>query len=855
MSDVVKDSSGQAVLKSGSGKLFLADPKEAQRLIGQGEYSAATSEEIQAHNANETSSVAGAAARGAVVGTVGGALAAPKLATALGAAALGTADPLAEISGRKFYEDMAAAARHFGGGGLGEEDEARAAARTQLESDAAAHPYAAGAGELAGNIAGAGVGGLGALGRGAGSLLARGAGALGAGARLAPAIGGVGAGVLEGGAFGADAASESAWVKNAPVTAQQSLAAIGLGALFGGGISLAATGAAKLPAVAKLLRRGEAVEGLEGSAAVEASEAGEQGALMAAPERKGPAALEDVPEGMMEKGRAWVNDLGDEAAVDALSRGNKPALKRLGAGEAPSLAKKRETGALLHEMGILAPGRSEGDMWAAAQSQTQKQGSRMGAVMDQLDKEAGYADATKLVDRLEVAAQDAETVGKFANKPEGKQAADFIRERIQDLREKSANGIVTHQDIHNERMYWDTIGYERTSAGHLRDTARDVRAIISDELKAEIQKASPDLRAEWDMANSRYGAAKWATDTLAERVSVRSGANRLLSPSDYGTAAVTLLSGHPVAAIAAGLGNKILRERGYSTFAAVAKRLAGEAVDVGAAPAVATPTARRLSALVAHSTERVESGIGQFLGSASRGATGRTARAASSLVGRMMSSDPVDARAAYADHVREVQTVASSPDVALSRMQGITGNTLPLYAPGVHAEMIATAQRAANYLSSKAPAPAQDPNSITPQVKSAPPVSIADTRTYAARVEGVENPLSLLDDLNSTKGPRAEKVEAVREVHPELYEQMRQSVFTHLAERTTPVPYRQRVTLDITLNAGGTLAPSLNPKNLAVMQMAGKSLAAQVGKAPRGPSPKVSGMLSTRSQQISGGPR
>jgi hypothetical protein len=842
-----KTDDGKVFVRSKTGALYKTDAASAKDLIARGEYDAATPEQVQARTAERESSTLGAAGRGLITGTVGGVLAAPKLATALGSAALGQQDPLAEISGRKFYEDMAAAGRHLGGGDLAAEDEARAAARDQLLADEEAHPYATGAGELAGNVLGAGVGGLGAGARAAGGLIARGAGALGAGARLAPALGGIATGVLEGGAFGADAASEAAWVKNAPVTAQQSLAAIGLGALFGGGLSAGAAGLSKLPAVARLLQRGEAVEGLEGAAAGE--EAGAGRSILAAEEKAGPAAIDRVPEGLMAKGRAWVNDWSDREVVDAIGRGNKRAL-----GEFKTAAQKEETGALIHEMNIAAPGRSEAGMFEAAEQAVAKQNGQFSKIHAALDKEAGYVDGVPLLNKLEDVARKIETEGPLAGSPEAEAAAKMLRDRVDKMiRPQIEEGILTHQETHNFRRYLDNIGYGTGHAEHMVEAAQEARRVVSDVLAEEIKKASPDLAQEWALANKRYGAAVWARDTLAKRVSGNaSGGTFGLKDLLAGGA---LAAANPLAAIPVAIGSKLLRERGASTFASIAKKTAGDAVDVSSAPAVATPTARKLAALVASSTEQVESGIGQFLGGVREGIAGRTTRAASSLVGRMRSTDIADARAAYADHVREVQTVATSPEVAADRMAGITGSTIPLYAPGLHAEMVATATRGAQYLASVAPAPAQDPNTITPQVKTPPPVSAADMRTYAARVEGVENPLSLLNDMNSLKGVRAEKVEAVKAVHPELYEQMRQSLFTHLAERTTPVPRRMRTTLELTFDANGTIDPSFAPQNLAVMQQAAQALAAEGAQKAKAPAPKASGMLATRSNQISGGLR
>lgn len=851
---VYQDEKGLVHLKDFEGKVQTVKPEEATKLLSDklSGFSAATAEDLSGAG-KEKPSTLGAVGRGLVAGTIGGALAGPKLVTALGTGAINALggdvqDPLAPLSGRRFLEDMAAVTAHFTGG------ESEVAGRQEREATLASqaeHPIAFGGAELAGNVIGAG-----GLAAGARGLAGGAAGALGLTGRAAGIATNVGAGVLEGGALGADAASEQAWVKNAPLTSQQSLAAIGLGALFGGGISVAAAGASRLPAVTRLLRRGEAVEGLEGAAATEGA-AAEPRALMAAEEKAAPAAIDAVDESVVQKGNGWRSGLGEYAnkkAVNEISAGQKGALKRLGGGEFPSEAKVQETGELLHDMKIVGPLSSASDQLEVAQEQVAAQNAIFQKIHASLSKDAGYVEGTNLLNSLDDFASKVETEGKLGGSPEARNAANVIRERVDSMiRDKAEAGILTHQDVHNFRKYLDTIGFGTGHAEHIEEAAIGARRIVSDVLADEIKKASPELARDWELVNKRYAAATWAAQTLESRVAGHnvSGAFGLKDIMAGGAFAMS----HPVAGIPAAIASKLLRERGGSTFAYVAKRIANDAVDVSAAPAVATPTARKLSALVAQSTEHVESSVGKFLGGGRPSPIARAVRAAPSLLSRMRSTDLNEARDAYSDHVREVQTVASSPDVAAARLQGITGSTVPLYAPGLHGEMVATANRAAQYLSANAPAPAQDPNSITPQVKTPPPVSMADISKYRARAEGVEDPLSLLDDLNSVTGVRPEKVEAVKTVHPELFEQIRQSVFTHLAERKVPLSYSQAVRMDMALDAGGTIAPSMNPKNLAVMQMAAAGIAKSQMKPSGGAAPNVSGMLRTRSQQIAGGPQ
>lgn len=844
---VFQDEKGLVHLKDFEGKVQAVKPGEASKLLGDNlsGFSAASAEDLNAARqaaAESKTSMLGAAARGAVIGAEDTALAIPKLVTALGSAALGTSDPLAHFSGRQFLEDAAAVGAHFTGG---ESEVAAREEREKLLADTEAHPYATGAGELAGSLPLMLTGG-GAL-EAAG---ARAAGALGMGARAARLAGSVGGSVLAGAGMGASAASESAWVKNSPLTAEQSLSSIGLGALFGGASTLALAGAGKLaPSIARALgKAAPEAEGLEGTAARLETEAtaGEPSVLEQAA-KPAPAEMESVPDSMVTKARRWLNDESDEAAVDAISRGNKPALKALGGGEAPTVEAKRQTGALLHEMGVLAPGRSEADMLQIAQQKATENGQKMGSILDELDKNAGYVEGEGLVSKLLDKAHEFENDSKLSWGPEGQELASFARARIAKVEEKANAGILTHSDLHDFRMYLDSLSkWQRGATTPASEAARDMRKIVSDALKDEIAKADPGLRKEWDVANQRFAAARWAEDTLSERVQVRSGANRMFSPSDYGTAAATVLAGHPVLAVAAGLGNKLLRQRGYSTFSAVAKRLAGGSVDVGAAPAESLSLARKIQTLVAHSAEQTEGHVSQFLGTP-RDAVVRSGRQSATLLA-LRSADVSTAQSAYRDHAKEVQLVASNPDVTQQRLAKITGDTLPTVAPGLNADMASVAVRGAQYLAANMPAAPTNPESITPQLDEPPPVGHADLARYADRVEGVQDPISLLRDLNNGY-VSPEKRDAVQAVWPQIFENMRQTVFTHLAELNEPVPHNKRVLLDLALDGKGSLEPSLRPQSLSVMRLVNEQTMKQQPRA-RGPVPQLSKMFETRSQQI-----
>lgn len=898
-----------------------------------------------------------AAAQGFGAGIVGGALALPKAVTGLGAAALGVQDPLARFSGHQFMEDAAAVGAHLTGG------ESEVAARQEkevLQGDAAVHPWGTLGGELAGNLVGAGA--LAKVAGVAGGALTRGAAALGLGARGAAFSGGLGATALEGAGLGATAASESAWLKDQTATAEQTLAGMGTGALFGGllhGASslIGARGGAKL-SEALARTAGEESGGLEGAAArlegeapagskeaflrnglsdvdipqsgmreesldylrkggeahggpprigVEpdgtariidgrhritlAREAGQDSirakvygydadgnvtwqhegpvpltpeadsalphSVLSAPGNGAPAPLAEAANSSTGKrARAWLSGAGDEAMVDAISRGNKPALKALGGGEPPTALRKRETGALLHEMGIGGVGKSEASMLETAEARVSEMGRRIGKAVDAADARVATESEGQLAPKsIEALFPKIEAL-KTRLAGEGMLAEDraipaWLDDQTQWLRHRAATGELMPSDVQKFRIEVDSrLGkWAKAEPGPKGDAARELRRVLETQVEDEVRQAGPDVLKDYQRAKKLYAAANWAADTLGERVEIRNGANRLLSPTDYlaGATAFAHGLGAPMSLVAS-LGNKVLRERGYSTAAVLAKKLAGESVDVAAAPVAAVGTARNVQALVAHSEQHIADGVGRFLGGGEATA-GRAVRRTSTAAA-LRSTDLGEAQRAYRDHAREVQMVASVPEVASSRLAALTGRDLPAVAPGLNAAMAAVASRGAQYLSANLPAPPTDPDSITPQLDEPPPVSESDLARYADRVEGVENPLSLVDDLHHGK-VSPEKTDAVKTVYPVIFERIRASVFVQLAERKTPVPYQQRLLLDLALDGNGTLEPSLRPGALAVMKAANAAVQQSAKQPPAsGKVPHVANLFATRTAQL-----
>jgi len=244
----VKD--GKAYLRDAQGTFYKTDPSAAAAKLAEGERFAVTPGEYEAHEARKRNSTLGAKAKtfaeSAAAGAIDVAQAPIALPLRANAALWGDEDPTRSISGRQTVENLAtifgnvreAAGSGKTGEGYGREYGENARARAEE------NPGTALAGNFAGSLAAGGP--LSGVARGIGGSAAR---AVGEGA-LARAAGAFTAGAVEGAAYGQAQAGEEAYLHNIPLTGEKLIAAMGWGAVLGGGVSLAAHGASAL------LRRG-----------------------------------------------------------------------------------------------------------------------------------------------------------------------------------------------------------------------------------------------------------------------------------------------------------------------------------------------------------------------------------------------------------------------------------------------------------------------------------------------------------------------------------------------------------------------------------------------------------------------
>lgn len=143
---------------------------------------------------------------------------------------------------------------------------------------------------------------------------------------------------------------------------------------------------------------------------------------------------------------------------------------------------------------------------------------------------------------------------------------------------------------------------------------------------------------------------------------------------------------------------------------------------------------------------------------------------------------------------KNFNTLKTEPEKYLDTLRNQT-LSLSKHAPGTQAEVIATMQKAIQFLGSKLPKDPKDP-SIFPISKWQP--SSVELAKFERYLEAVENPKSALANLRQgTLSPEA--VEALSVVYPNLYGRVQKEVMNKVAEDSESLSYSKRLQLGLLL--------------------------------------------------------
>lgn len=672
--------------------------------------------------------------------------------------------PGTPLGGDKFVQDV--------GGIFGVGDQIGSAGHetelTQQERQRYAledHPYASGAGEIAGMFAGAAlspgggmVGGLGHLAEhGAERLVGKGASTLlGRVAQRGAALGARGA--AEGAAIEAQAATSEEALGDPEANGEKLFSRVAKGALFGGGLGVALGGGSTL--LGGLRRRaGEAatdaatklptvVEESKGIRAV----ADEQ-AFRALDARKAfVTQMEKIPGGVKGGGRALLNE-GVIAAGDNI----ETIAPKLEAAHARAVSKLDD---IVESMGAKIPD-PESLLRKAAE-----------ATLPELQKAPSMnASAIRAVEG--VLSDFSTTIGR-------------IRSEVGPMSFGAEGRAVTFRDVRDFRSLIDKqINYARRDLPAAEEALRTIRNVFETELERVADdvaaKAGAGAQADYKAAKLNFRRLNVMNDAVQDSIA-RKESNRMLAPTDKAIGiAGALATGGPLGimqGLAMGAVSKNVRERGNATVAAILDRFASHEAIARAANDVDT---------------QIDSSVKRFF------------RAAKNEAPRISASSAILSEKEYQRRAERVQAMAARPALVAQSVNEHV-NDVAGHSPNTARSLDATAARAATFLASKLPGPLTDTRGLPPYRKTV--VSDMDRAAWSRYANAAEHPLSILKELDSGE-LTPESVEAVRVIYPKLFAQIQEHVKLHITELQNELSigklYQLGILLDVATDA--TLEP------------------------------------------------
>jgi len=819
----------KAYVQTRDGDVIEVPKDEVRAKLESGDYLPATAADKAAADKLAANSTLKAKAKtfgeSAAAGAIDAAQAPLALPLRANAALWGDEDPLKNIGGRQTVENLATIfgdARESATGKTGEAygREYSENARARAE----ANPGTATAGNVAGSIIGGG-----ALSGGAGAIGGTAAKALGGGlaARAAGAFAG---GALEGAAYGQAQAGEEAYLHNIPLSGEKLIAAMGWGALLGGGVSLATHGAGAL------LRSGSRgatpldSPRLPDNGLGATEEAGIGAPLDAA---DGPAVAAETEPGALSSA---VRNFADERTAKALgARGST--LKKLGRTADAAESTMRDMAQTVRGV-TLGDGTpvfraldSQSDLAERVAQAKQETGAKLGAFREEADKifEAHpeiAPDAQAIAERIQkqvveplethpssVARAQAGPIRQVVDDLQALSAPKFEavptgsgRKLVQPKAEPTAVSVSDLTKLRqslDEQIYQAKRGVNLSQQGappNLKDLEQ-ARGILEESIEAAQDKAATffDKKAalSYKELKTQYRHLSLASD-IAGAAELQNLGMRVAQPSDYGASAIAgVLGGGPIGALAAGMVHKGVREHSSAVLAVLADKLANNLdgkLESG------------LGAFFRESTARASVGLGQA-GKLSGAVPIRriaTPAAVEAFMGRSK-----DLAAAYDKRVAEISNANRDMGAGVrAHMQTAMGSAYESM-PRLTQAATVTATRGAQYLQTQLPSGTNAPTMFQPTRKISP--SDLQIREFAQKWAAVANPLSVVDDLRRGTVTHAQ-IDAIKNVYPQMYAEIQTKALEKIRDldaKGKRMPFNDRLQLDLFLDLNGAGEPTL----------------------------------------------
>lgn len=351
----------------------------------------------------------------------------------------------------------------------------------------------------------------------------------------------------------------------------------------------------------------------------------------------------------------------------------------------------------------------------------------------------------------------------------------------------------------------------------VQEALKVVRGTIEQELEKSIdvagEKLSGDALKEYKALKLTYRRLATAAD-MAEDAVTRTTKNQSASVSEKMLSGLGIVhavaSGHPAAAVAgfaASMAHHAIAARGASAGAVALDKIS------------ALTAIRRT---VENVDSRMNEGVAGFLE--------KKTPTREPLV--FKSSKARDE--AYDASVSRVRVASSSPDRAAGAIEKTLGATIT-HAPKIAAKASQVAARAAVFLAAKVP-PTPPSKTITPQFETPEKPSPGEQEKFLRYVRAADDPLSVIDDMQHGR-LTMQGVETLREVYPQLYEELQKTAIEKCADAKHPLDYNQKIQLGLLLDVptDATLEPAFMRRMQQMHQENSGSEGGPGGGALKGP--------------------
>lgn len=400
-----------------------------------------------------------------------------------------------------------------------------------------------------------------------------------------------------------------------------------------------------------------------------------------------------------------------------------------------------------------------------------------------------------------VRAENGKVVAAFGKEATVREAQSLI-ERIQSAVGDKAPTFRKWDDA--LRGFGDEIKFEAKNATQGTEVKRAVWGIMRGELDAAGEAAAQQAGGSFSGA---YNANQKVLQSLYKGQEIVSG-GVASGAAKSGFSLTSKLAGMAGASVGAAVGGPVGSLVGGAVSAGVTKLVqdrgsmfAADLLERAAGVLGTRQLAARTEAQVARSVEG-------WLGKASNDASAAVLAPPKVVKAAPAPASRAAMRASFEQIEKQLRQLQGNPALAAERA-GAAADRVAQHSPKVAQALVATQMRGASYLASKLPASRADTYSLTPLATNrGTRASDSEIASFMRSANAVISPAHVLEDAAKGKLTH-DQVDALKNVYPDLYDDIRVQVMRTLVDQKSELPYGKRIQLGILLEipTDRTLAP------------------------------------------------